>query len=807
MEESSRTGHFLQTMISSQFFSSSPQVDPPGVSTSESTDDEYEHEMPRYELPPRNNIARQYNRKNDDDSMASSPVFSEVLHADDDDDDENDTPRFHHTDDGSKGGQSDKKGTDNQGDEDDEDEWGIIDDPVFEQRIYDSPRLFTDDNEIFPSRFSRALLCMNDNQRWEEVSAQAGSHRQDGSTFTIRRTMTPTAVKYGMLPRYAASRVRTIFLWLDLQQDILPQWLDVLATLFTKLEHLTILQDAFEGEEEIEVSARMRRLYILYRLPDLKSIDGATVTRRERALARPSSPNGERVTAKDWTGKESKSSLLDDEEEEDEEEDESNVGMKDVELEISENDLSDHPKETAIRQHVPENSGISVAGNDHHDDIESTDDDDSLDGEQVADLINAVSLSLSGEEREDLCSISRDECDYPGIRPAPGYSHHSTRTALHEINKADDSQNLPTPSTRQTTHDWKSIPAPSKTSTIRELRNGQKVNKRHSSSQSQLDLLSQANTMDTLELISVVSSHHEWSATCGVLSFHRSDRSCAPRVQLNFCGRGDRKRIADNKKQENNDRNLSRFKIDKPVQAVVGTSGSTLEKASRTASWQKPSRDNNNDRGNVSLIPNDQDQSSSPAEGLTPKMQGQADASSRGQNLKLPPSQSLSSPFPMQFRDRALSLRISTAEMELNKPIQSVVPSSPRARSSMSMDTITQPIALPFIGPSSPPRKKSVSAVRQAMATSRKHGLPPPCPGTVRRKVVAASLLQRGLDSDERKQSRQARRAERRKRAFQETARSTSVMDDLDDETEDDSSSDGEALECDFCSTHEGSVW
>ncbi len=47
-------------------------------------------------------------------------------------------------------------------------------------------------------------------------------------------------------------------------------------------------------------SERMRRLYILYRLPDLISINGKLVTEEERSLARPMSPSGHKVNRQEW---------------------------------------------------------------------------------------------------------------------------------------------------------------------------------------------------------------------------------------------------------------------------------------------------------------------------------------------------------------------------------------------------------------------------------------------------------------------------------------------------------------------------
>ncbi len=782
------------------------------VFKSESMVDEEDVLQQPYVVPTRSNIARHYSRE-DDNSMSTSPTVSEILDADEDEDAIEGT---YNGEDSSRTEFDDKNSEDNEDEE--EDEWGIIDDPVFEQRIYDSPRLFTDDNEIFPSKDTRAFLCKDDRQRWEQISIQAGPHRVDGSSLMIRRTMSPLAIKYGMVAQYAASRVRMICLWLDHKEDILPQWLDIIATLFTNLEHFSILQDTFEGEEEIEVSARMRRLYVLYRLPDLKSIDGTPVTRAERAMARPSSPNGERVPRNDWVDKKSKSSLLDDDDE-DEDDDymDGSVANESIGNETATELRVDLAQLTAKISTVQDSTNNDIHDHRHN---QSMDDDESLDGEKIVDLINAVTLSHSGEEREDLCSNSRDESDQHSIRPAPAYSQHSRSGALHEVATADTIDTAPI-RTVFSSCKRKSISAPSRTSKTREQSDVHNV-KSSRTSQVQRTVLSQSNTIDTLELVSVVSSHHEWTAACGVLSFHRSDHSCAPRLRLNFCGRGNRKRITENNNESNNEssrpinKHISRAQMKPKGNTTFTTSAPLLQLRSRTPSARGPFDDKaSNDFGTRSPL-HDRYTNTSLDQSML-NTEENVDTSAATENQKLPPSKSLSSPFPMQFRERTSSLRISTAETELtvNKPELNIFPSSPRARGSVPMDTITQPITLTMLGTTSPPRKKSVANCRKAMGISMKHGLPPPCPGTVRRKVVAASLLQRVPDPREQKEARRARRMERRKRAFQETARSTSVLDDLDDDTEDDSSCsseeedmvDRESLACEYDYIHEGNEW
>jgi hypothetical protein len=158
---------------------------------------------------------------------------------------------------------------------------------------YTSPRCQQlDDDEFLPS-----VSLQEHDERWKHMSLQAGPHQQDGSVLdlTSRRT-SPQTLKVGV-PSQVASRVRELHLHME---DSLPEWLDVVSSLFFNLQHLYTFISGAEEENNNTESARMRRLYILYRFPDLISIDGKPVTKVERQLARPSSPNGYKVKREDW---------------------------------------------------------------------------------------------------------------------------------------------------------------------------------------------------------------------------------------------------------------------------------------------------------------------------------------------------------------------------------------------------------------------------------------------------------------------------------------------------------------------------
>jgi hypothetical protein len=198
-----------------------------------------------------------------------------------------------------------------------------------QNRLYfESPRCDLPDNELFGSATQHANLIQHD-ERWKYLQEQAGQHGQTGQVQYVNvkdKDMTPAALRSGM-PLQAAARVLSLHLELDERDDRLPAWLDVITTVYFNLQHLylgrasttDIYIDRNDGSQDNlqesqsqtaaspKISNRIRRLYILYRLPDLLSIDGITVTDKERLLARPNDPNGARVKREEWV----ESSLLD----------------------------------------------------------------------------------------------------------------------------------------------------------------------------------------------------------------------------------------------------------------------------------------------------------------------------------------------------------------------------------------------------------------------------------------------------------------------------------------------------------------
>jgi len=133
--------------------------------------------------------------------------------------------------------------------------------------------------------------------RWNNISELAGSHRQDDSELTLAQRggvpISPRVFQCGV-PTGVAARVKRLHIFVA-EGFLLPEWLDVLSSNCFELQHLQFSPPSEQREARI-----MRRLYILYRLPDLETIDGEVVTEVERQLARPDTPNGERVDRKEW---------------------------------------------------------------------------------------------------------------------------------------------------------------------------------------------------------------------------------------------------------------------------------------------------------------------------------------------------------------------------------------------------------------------------------------------------------------------------------------------------------------------------
>lgn len=152
-----------------------------------------------------------------------------------------------------------------------------------------SPRIETPDPILPPLHSPEA--------RFRYISTVAGPHCQDGASFRVR-PQDPQALRLGM-PQSAGARVKT--LWLPMvPSERLPEWLDAVSTVCPNLLHLHIpsvpqesveTQVNDENQERVDITpseeSKVRRLYVLYRLPKLLTMDGTAFTPRERMLSRP----------------------------------------------------------------------------------------------------------------------------------------------------------------------------------------------------------------------------------------------------------------------------------------------------------------------------------------------------------------------------------------------------------------------------------------------------------------------------------------------------------------------------------------
>lgn len=196
--------------------------------------------------------------------------------------------------------------------------------------VYESPRLDTPDALLFPA--SHSALLRNHEARWRYMSALAGHHRQDATVFRVntQRVATPVALQAGMM-KQSALRVTSLHLPVlsdefEPEKDVVAElaaWLDAIVMTFPNLQHLFLQQNggaaSLRGSSVVDVpdtvsspcetdkyavadtiatpasttlintdETAVRRLYIIYRIPRLETLDGTTVTEQERRLARPS---------------------------------------------------------------------------------------------------------------------------------------------------------------------------------------------------------------------------------------------------------------------------------------------------------------------------------------------------------------------------------------------------------------------------------------------------------------------------------------------------------------------------------------
>ena len=677
--------------------------------------------------------------------------------------------------------------------------------PPRRRLMFTSPRVIASDEELFPSCHS---LYKDSEERWQQISNQAGSHRQDGIGMAIGRRITPTALKVG-LTRAAAIRVRSLNLWLDHNKDTLPEWLDVMSEVFVNLEHLTLTEDVFPGEDDLAVSARMRRLYVLYRLPNLKSIDDMVVTPAEREMANPGCVQLNKYESSSIPIQCSNSCDSDTTKEIQDEDflldntdygvivpipllfsAGSSIGENGVELLTTK--FAECMNQTNTDTTSPTTNSdttMSAIDSDSDDEIFMFDDDDDddddglvgpsflnggnsseknsvIDSDDVADAsykkessMNDIQQPITTSKIEDVhCTKRRGggvEVELKGNREQRyGSADHSVGSITNNIVQSGDNNE------RRIT-----------TSRVRTLQNDYNSN---------IELV--------CDMVSVASTNFEWSAACGVLTF-RKDRGfcCAPpmvkfpfrnrKIESNYVPPSDVSAQKASMKVVENLRNKQREKeLDNQLAACtpvprrskfIGTvpqevgycqiskAGTSSSKAIFFPSERRSSIDSSTSHENVSDL-------------------------NVSTNQQLPPSKSLASPFPMQFRERQKSIS-STVQLE----VETCEATNFRNDQSNDhiilneMETITSPTSVSTTGFSSP------KSINRRLKTPTKGDLPPTCPsGGMRREQPAIILTP--------KQRKSERRLRRKIKVSKENARSMSAMDFNDDDDDDDDDDDEE---------------
>ena len=186
---------------------------------------------------------------------------------------------------------------------------------------------------------------MDYENRWDYQSSLAGFHQQNMHVLDLsHRPLHPATLKFGMTPEMAQHITDFRFDKNFVGRHDLPLLLDLIMNLFPQLKHLTLKcepkpQSIIEqSNEELNISIdegrvlsadgsdderslgdaellakfdasiamaqreneSIERLYLLYRIPSLASINGLLVTEEERNVARPDTPLGHKVKNYEW---------------------------------------------------------------------------------------------------------------------------------------------------------------------------------------------------------------------------------------------------------------------------------------------------------------------------------------------------------------------------------------------------------------------------------------------------------------------------------------------------------------------------
>ena len=628
--------------------------------------------------------------------------------------------------------------------------------------VFTSPRVIASDKDLFPSNHS---LYKESSERWQQISDQAGSHRQDGTIMNIgRRPSTANAFRMGMIG-CAAVRVRYLNLWVDHEKDILCDWLKMIAEIFVNLEHLTLTEDLFPGEDDMAVSARMRRLYVLSILPNLKSIDDMVVTSKERGMANPGGQNDQHRSHRDKLQSPSSESIRTGNSKDIDSKDMSKPEFIDtdsvrtsrangIEVEF----LS--AKCWEVKQTETETTASSSPTSTSETTITATDSDNHFEYEQQNNLVAAAFLndtiavtrmpSMDGNDKypsgnemlRQVISIEERDIDLT----------HCQKTGRNIQSKANNIQS---------------------SDDVRSNVTSARVRAFHSDSN------------NSIELVPVTSTDLEWSGVCDVSNVQKK-KSCAPVIQLPFYSEDTEATIEEPNKLTKKYQNSMAGLQSKEREQKDCDREASARKACTPVQRQSKVIVPTPQVGCCQILRNDGYETSqfsfpTSSRAVTKYKKFPQDkfaVSVLSANQQVPPSKSLSSPFPMQFRERQKPSSITAINHLLVKTSDSRCCYPRGSHSDANCFTPIQNgievIAKPHLLITSPNYSPEMATCTHK--TAQKGELLPPCPFGKNRHRVASDYQPKKIKPRNQKQRIFHN-------ALRESARSTSVM-DLDEEEE-----------------------
>ena len=113
------------------------------------------------------------------------------------------------------------------------------------KNFFTSPRCNSDDdgddeNNGNDTDFFPSAPFGSEERRWEWISQQAGSHRQDWSYLSVNGSRIEAKSLGGGMTKYVSHRVRNLHLKLSTWETRLVDWIDIVSFHFINLENFTI---------------------------------------------------------------------------------------------------------------------------------------------------------------------------------------------------------------------------------------------------------------------------------------------------------------------------------------------------------------------------------------------------------------------------------------------------------------------------------------------------------------------------------------------------------------------------------------